>query len=225
MKNVLLTGASRGIGNTILYLILDQTQYNIYLIGRNEPALTVEQLNRVKFYHADLRDPSVVCTVINIVQCDSGGIDILINNAGIGIFKLIEEYELDDYHSILSVNLTTPFILIKNCLPHMKKMGYGHIINISSDADHIAFDKASLYCATKHALRGLGDAINHELVGTNVKLTTISPGRVDTYFNNKTPGDRPMSLSPMDVAKQVMYVLDQSEICVIENIRLKSNLE
>ena len=93
------------------------------------------------------------------------------------------------------------------------------------DADHIGFSEGSIYCASKFGLRGFSDSVRDELKGYNISLTTIGPGRVDTFFNGKKPGDRPHSLSADDVARQIIHVLEERDRCGIERIYLRSTLE
>ena len=107
----------------------------------------------------------------------------------------------------------------------MKSHNYGRIINISSNADSISEAKGSAYCASKHGLLALSQCVQLETKGYNISVTTISPGRVDTYFNNKTPGARPFALQPSDVAEAVLYVLNVDSRCNIEQIKIQSILE
>ncbi|AIQ15085.1 hypothetical protein PDUR_26860 [Paenibacillus durus] len=179
----------------------------------------------LNLYSCDLTDISLsIETILQVVR-ESKGIDILINNAGIGKFALAEDLELDHWNRVLTLNLTIPFLLTKYVLPHMKRQNFGRLIHITSDADHIGFAEGSLYCASKFGLRGFADSVRQELKGTPITVTTIGPGRVDTFFNGKKPGDRPISLNADDVADQVMHVLSQGQRCEIERIYLKSTFE
>jgi NADP-dependent 3-hydroxy acid dehydrogenase YdfG len=107
----------------------------------------------------------------------------------------------------------------------MKQQNFGKIITIASDADRLSFAGAGAYCASKAGARLLADCIRKEVAGYNISVTVISPGRVDTHFNGKQPGDRPHSLAAADVARQVQFVLAQPERCEIESINLNSALE
>lgn len=225
MKSVVLTGGSRGIGAAILRELLAQQKYKIYLIGRMAPNLSTSDQNFVNFYESDLCDPEAILTTCRAIRADAKRVNIIINNAGIGLFKPVEKIDQEEWTRVLNINLLAPFLLIREFIAEMKEDNHGRIVNISSDADHIGFAGAGAYCASKYGLRGLSDAIRQELVGTNVSVTTIAPGRVDTCFNNKQPGDRPHSLAASDVARQVLHVISSSGRCHIETIRLKSTLE
>jgi short-subunit dehydrogenase len=225
MRNVLLTGCNRGIGYAILEELLDLNDYQIFAVSRSIDSLEVLHTDKLHIYKCDLSNITEALKAIDYIIRISGGIDILINNAGVGIFKQIEDLDINEWEKVLTLNLTTPFILTKFTLPYMKSQNYGRIVNITSDADHTGFGQGSLYCASKFGLRGFSDSVREELTGFNVTITTIGPGRVDTYFNGKKPGDRLNSLSAHAVAQQVIHVLQQQDRCQIERIYLGSVLE
>lgn len=132
---------------------------------------------------------------------------------------------LIEWEKVFQLNLTTPYYLIHKLVTNMKLNNYGKIINISSDADHVPYEYASAYCASKYGMLGITDSLRIELKKNNIGITTISPARVDTYFNNKESGCRPKSLKAEDVAAQVSFILSQSDSCNIEQIKLSSILE
>lgn len=222
MKHVLLTGGSTGIGAAILSkLALTREKYLISVIGRTRPQVEAE----LEFSSIDLSNSNFAYNEIDVFLNIRPPVDILINNAGVGYFAPIEEISVEAWSRVISVNLSTVYYLTSKLLPHMKFQNFGRIINISSDADHIGFSGAAAYCASKFGLAGLSEAVRKELVGYNVTVTTVSPGRVDTCFNSKIPGDRPLSLRPESVAALVMSIADSAESWHIENIRLKSPYE
>lgn len=225
MKKILLTGASKGIGKSILKKLMEANDNCIYVISQNIEKIDPKYKEKIKLYDCDLSNIIQVQKTIKEILKDSKGIDILINNAGIGKFNYVENFTIEEWNEVLSINLTVPFLLIKNVLPSMKEKNNGKIINISSDASHMGFSEGSLYCASKFGLRGFTDSLRKEVIGQNIAITNISPGRVDTNFNNKKEGDRPNSLSADDIAKQVIFVINQRERCEIEEIILKSTLE
>ncbi len=218
----MITGCSKGIGRAILDKLLLSKKYMIYAITQNAESIRNINNENLKIYKCDLTVDTSAMNIAKEVMNQSGGIDVLINNAGMGIFKHTEDIGLDDWKSVLTLNLTVPFIMVKNVLPYMKSNNYGRIINITSDADHIGFSEGGLYCASKFGLRGFSDSLRDELVGFDISVTSIGPGRVDTFFNGKKPGDRPNSLSSDDVADQVIHVLEQRMECAIESIYLRS---
>ncbi|MGE0108640.1 MAG: SDR family oxidoreductase [Bdellovibrionales bacterium] len=228
MKTVLLTGANTGIGAAIYQRLKEKDSCRFVVLGRNKPdGMPFVETEHEWFVPTDLSNVEETEKNLRAVQEHPtfGDVDIIINNAGRGYFAKIEDIEPEAWSKVININLTAPYETIRTFLPNMKRKNYGRIINISSDADHIGFADAGVYCASKFGVLGLSEAIRPELVGKNITVTVISPGRVDTCFNNKKPGDRPLSLKPEDIALQVEHVLALRDNCTIETIRLKSTLE
>lgn len=225
MKNVLITGCSRGIGKAIVEKLIKKNEYRIYGISKDIDE--IDYLNCKDFikYECDLSNIDSLLEIAERVNKDSNGIDIIINNAGVAIFKKIEDLNINEWNEMLTVNLTASFVFINKFIANMKKNNYGRIINITSDSDYKGFNERGGYCASKFGLRGFSESVREELKGYNISLTTIGPARVDTYFRGKKPGDRPLSLKPDDVANQVLHILNQRDNCCIEQIYLKSTLE
>lgn len=227
MKNILITGASRGIGKAIVEKLQFDDKYHFIVVGRNKPDFLPTDSEKLLFVETDLSDLKSVQLSIDKIREHKyfREIDILINNAGIGHFAKIEDIELATWINVMNVNLNSAYLFMGAFLPGMRARDYGRIINISSDADHIGFAEAGAYCASKFGLLGLSEAVRLELIGKNVTITVISPARVDTHFNGKKPGDRPISLKAEDIAAQVAHILNQRDSCSIETIRIKSTLE
>lgn len=223
-RNILITGANRGIGLNLVNALLKK-EYNVIAVSKNDENLRHIQNHNLKIIKADLQNMDEVKKVFCILNEEGLTIDILVNNAGIGKFMSIEDFEYDDWNSIINLNLNVPFCFIKQVIPNMKKQNYGRIINIGSDADSKPEKNAAAYCASKYGLLGLTQCVRLEVRGFNIGVTTISPGRVDTYFNSKYPGCRPTSLKPSDVVKQIEFILSMEDRCNIEQIKLNSILE
>lgn len=220
---VILVGGGRGIGAAILDELLGRERYRILVVGRTAPRQVCEAC---QFRAVDLSDFNQTCGLIDeICKSEWNEPAALICNAGIGYFDAVEKIDPRDWQRVLNVNLTAPFLFIRAFIGAMKRKNSGRIVAISSDADHLGFPQAAAYCASKFGLLGVAEAVRKELVGFNVSITTISPGRVDTYFNGKAPGDRPKALRPQHVAAQVLQVIEQPATCQIESIRLRSTLE
>lgn len=197
---------------------------SVYLDKINIDNLEKITDSNLKVYKIDLLNGIELSRIIDKIKTEGVNIDILINNAGIGLFKKIEEYTNEEWNEIIQINLTVSFILIRKLLPDMKSRRYGRIINIGSDADSIPFPEAGAYCASKYGLRGMTESIRLDLKKTNVNITIISPGRVDTYFNGKHPECRPVALKASDIANEILFVLEQDDRCNIEQIKLTSSL-
>jgi NAD(P)-dependent dehydrogenase (short-subunit alcohol dehydrogenase family) len=223
---ILLTGAGKGIGRAILAALLDRfSGCRVWVLGRTCPDGAGIDPDRVRFRAVDLVDLGAAQRALAGAVADAGGFDVAINNAGFGKFAPVEELALEDWNAIMTLNATVPFLVIRACLPAMKANRRGRIISISSDADDLGFAGAAAYCASKHALKGMIRAVRRELKGTEVAVSLVSPGRVDTYFNGKSPGQRPLALQPADVAAAVIDILELPARCQISSIEMESVLE
>lgn len=227
MKTILITGGSTGIGAAIYKQLKCLNEYRFVVVGRNRPKeMAFDDPNAI-FIEADFSDLESTQQAIDKIQADGNfsEIDILINNAGIGYFDKIENIDIINWTRLMNVNLNSTYLFIKSFIAGMKHRNFGRIINISSDADHIGFADGSAYCASKFGILGLSEAVRKELTGKNVTITAISPARVDTNFNGKKKGDRPISLHAEDIAEQVAFLINLRDNCNVETIRLKSTLE
>lgn len=226
-KVAIITGASRGIGAAISNR-LAMLNYDLILLARNEKELKKVKKScekngiYVKTIPCDMSTKEDLENIINFITKKITRVDLLVNNAGIGIFGPIENFELEDWDHIVDLNLKAPFFLIRAVVPIMKRQCGGQIINISSDADSMGFSEASIYCASKAGLLGLSQALSLELRKSKIKICTISPGRVDTYFNSKKPGDREGALDSDDIAKLVVDIMESSHLAMIKSVRMDS---
>lgn len=222
--NILITGANRGIGYAITKKLLSRGHRVIGLSRTIHNLLEIQSVDLI-VYEVDLLDINQINKVLEDLNERKIVVNVIINNAGKGLFKGIESISLEEWENIMRLNVTVPFYLIHKLIGGMKANSFGRIINIGSDADHVPYENASLYCATKFGLFGMTESLRLELKKANIGITTISPARVDTYFNDKKPGDRPISLKAEDVANQVCFILEQDERCNIEQIKISSILE
>lgn len=217
---ILLTGGSTGIGKEVVRRTLDRS-FDIYVIGLHKPDLLSDR----NFVACDLGRSEQVEKILSEEKIPFDEIDVLINNAGVAILADTMELSTQAWHAALATNLNAAFLLTAKVLPGMYRRNSGLVITISSDADSRGFANGAAYAASKFGLRGFMESLQCEAKGTNVKACLISPGRVDTNFNGKKPGDRPRSLRPGDVADAIDYVLGTSPRCVPSLIRLSSTLE
>ncbi|XP_072047345.1 D-beta-hydroxybutyrate dehydrogenase-like [Amphiura filiformis] len=149
--------------------------------------LATEYNVSVHYIQADLSTSSgaqQLCEQIDGIYPD--GIDVLVNNAGGGHHNLVEDVPLQEWESVLTTNLTSPFVLIKHFLTAMKKRGWGRIINISSVLGVRAHAKSAVYCSSKHGLNGLTKAVGKETADTGVTCNAVCPGYVETDMYFKT---------------------------------------
>lgn len=182
----LITGATSGIGRKMAEQ-LSAKGWDLILTGRNEEVLRTmkEQLMNVKTIRADLSRREDVFRVYE--ECQNEDIDMLVNNAGYGIFGRFEETDLEDELNMLSVNITALHILTKLFLRDFKKRNSGRILNVASAAGFMTGPLLSSYYASKNYVLRLTLAIYEELRRDHsaVTVTVLCPGPVDTNFNNR----------------------------------------
>ncbi|MBG9827105.1 MULTISPECIES: SDR family oxidoreductase [Bacillus] len=187
-KVIVITGASSGIGEQVAMQVAEQGATPV-LMARTEEKLKAlaekikETYNTPCYYYVlDVSEETEVQSVFSKVLQEVGRIDILVNNAGFGIFKTFEDASMDEVKDMFQVNVFGLVACTKAVLPHMVKRNEGHIINIASLAGKIATPKSSAYAATKHAVLGFTNSLRMELSSTNIFVTAINPGPIDTNF-------------------------------------------
>ena len=179
-KVVVLTGASSGIGYSLLKYFISEGAI-VYAISRNERELTEKDKQECNFELLDISDEVNVEEFTKAVLQKENRVDILINNAGVAHnLALIEEMNLELFNSIIRDNVMPTFNMMKYILPIMKKNNSGTVINISSRAGRRAVPKLSAYTAAKFAVRGLTESVAKEVQETGIKCVTISPAGVNT---------------------------------------------
>ncbi|HET7629185.1 MAG TPA: SDR family oxidoreductase [Bacillales bacterium] len=187
-KHVVITGASSGIGAQIALKVAGQGATPVMLARSEEKLTTVcENIKNVTGvdalpYKLDVSDASAVSAVFDRVLDRLGTIDVLVNNAGFGVFDLFHEADIDEAKRMLDVNVLGVMACTRKLLPHFLVRNSGHILNIASLAGKVATPKSAVYSATKHAVVGFSNALRLELAGTNIYVTTVNPGPVETHF-------------------------------------------
>ena len=179
-KVVVLTGASSGIGYSLLKYFISEGAI-VYASSRNEREITDKDKQECHFELLDLSNEVNVEEYTKIILQKENRVDILINNAGVAHnLALIEEMNLEMFNSIIKDNVMPTFNMIKHIMPIMKKNNSGTVINISSRAGRRAVPKLSAYTAAKFAVRGLTESVAKEVQETGIKCVTISPAGVNT---------------------------------------------
>ncbi|TMW73706.1 SDR family NAD(P)-dependent oxidoreductase [Alteribacter natronophilus] len=133
-------------------------------------------------YELDVSDASAVKQVFSKIARETGTVDVLINNAGFGIFDEFEQAKLQDIKEMFEVNVYGLFSCTQAVLPAMRKQGYGHIIHVASQAGKLATPKSGGYSATKHAVLAFANSLRMELEGSGIRVSTVNPGPVRTNF-------------------------------------------
>ena len=184
-KRVVVAGASGGIGGHLSKL-LRQSGAEVFMTGRNAEKLAVAAANAgVPEDHCFVADISVEAEMAllgdKVVQV-MGTPDILVNAAGVGIIKSIENLTLEDFNKSLQTNLVGTFLLVKTFLPGMKEVKKGLIINIPGVSGKVPMAGAAAYSASKYGIVGMMQSIREELKRTEIRITNIFMGGVDSPF-------------------------------------------
>ena len=210
--NILVTGASKGIGKAIAEEL--QTLGNLYVTGRNENALIA--CNAKGFCVCDLsKDVNNLAKFIEEKE-----IDVLVNNAGEYLYKDVEAITVEEIQKIYQTNLISPTYLISKAVKYMKEKGWGRIINIGSISGVMGEANACLYSASKAGLLGLTKALALELAQYNITVNTINPGWIETDLGNASIEESEFSkeeilecipqrrfVKPEEVAKLCKYLI------------------
>ena len=177
MSTILITGASGGLAQEMVKLLPND---QLILLGRNKEKLAQLYGNhpQAKLIEIDITDDSALETLVTDLYLRYGKIDVLINNAGYGIFEEFDQISDQDIHQMFEVNTFALMNLSRLIASRMKESRKGHIINIISMAGLIATGKSSLYSATKFAAIGFSNALRLELMPYGIYVTTVNPGPI-----------------------------------------------
>lgn len=225
-KVAIVTGASRGIGKSIA-LKLVENEAKVVLVGSSvDIHKTTEELellgHDVSGIQADISKAEEVLQIVQQTLDKYGKIDILVNNAGFGFFKSVDETSLEEWQRVFEVNVQGVFLCSKAVLPPMKERGQGTIITISSDVGRRTIPGGAAYTSTKYAVQGFSGSLAQEVRKLGIRVGTINPGMVDTYFNNTEQGvpEKKEWLKGEDVANAVIYMASAPKHVVIDEVML-----
>ncbi|SBC99895.1 SDR family oxidoreductase [Staphylococcus aureus] len=223
-KIAVVTGAGSGIGEAIATLLHEEGA-KVVLAGRNKDKLqnVANQLaqDSVKVVPTDVTKKEEVDELIKIAQQTFGGLDIVINSAGQMLSSKITDYQVDEWDSMIDVNIKGTLYTAQAALPTMLEQSSGHLINIASISGFEVTKSTTIYSATKAAVHTITQGLEKELAKTGVKVTSISPGMVDTAITAAyNPSDR-KKLDPQDIAEAVLYALTQPSHVNVNEITVR----
>jgi short-subunit dehydrogenase len=184
-RTVIVTGASSGIGRATART-LAQAGANVVLAARSKAKL--EDLARelkplsARAIPVDVTERLSVEALMRRTSEEFGAIDVLVNNAGVGLFAPIADGNPDNARYLFDVNVWGAVNCIQAAAPYMRDQGEGHIVNVSSIAGHISPPYMGMYAATKHALAAISDALRNEIASDGIGVTTVYPGLTETAF-------------------------------------------
>ncbi|HAZ4968225.1 SDR family oxidoreductase [Staphylococcus aureus] len=223
-KIAVVTGAVSGIGEAIATLLHEEGA-KVVLAGRNKDKLqnVANQLaqDSVKVVPTDVTNKEEVDELMKIAQQTFGGLDIVINSAGQMLSSKITDYQVDEWDSMIDVNIKGTLYTAQAALPTMLEQSSGHLINIASISGFEVTKSSTIYSATKAAVHTITQGLEKELAKTGVKVTSISPGMVDTAITAAyNPSDR-KKLDPQDIAEAVLYALTQPKHVNVNEITVR----
>lgn len=205
-STAIVTGANKGIGKAITEkLLANGSKVTGWSRGNND-------INHIDFNHISVdisKEMEVKTAMERSIDHLDGNLDILINNAGIGIFKFFDELTMDDFKQMMEINVYGTFYTTQLAMPWLKANEGGHIINLSSIAGLQGIKEATGYSASKFAIRGFSEALYREVKKYKVKVTCIYPGSVNTGFFDQYPGMKanPTFIDPNDIADSIVHLL------------------
>jgi len=223
-KVAIVTGGTRGIGRAIADALLREG-VSVCVSARQVDSIGSRQGDsneREIMFPCDVRRYDHVKGLFEYTVKELGGVDILINNAGIGIFDTVENTSPEDFRAVLETNLFGVFHCCHAAIPEMKKRGGGYIINISSLAGANPHPRMAAYNASKFGLNGFSEALMQEVRHDNIKVSYIMPGSVNTEFGGDAPGDeKGWQLTPQDVAQVVIDLLHHDQRALPSRVEIR----
>ena len=229
-KNALITGGGRGLGKAVAVALANEG-VNVGITGRNEESLktTVAELEKLGVKAAysvfDVEEMAQVEQGVASIASQLGGIDILINNAGVGDFGSFEEMPVETWEKVMKVNLFGVYYVAKAALPYLKQNKEGDIVNVASTAGLKGGPNMSAYCASKAAVISLSQSLMAELRKFNIRVITLTPSTIATDMSIEgklTDGNPEKVLQPEDFAEWVRDILKMNRRAMIASASIFS---
>jgi 3-oxoacyl-[acyl-carrier protein] reductase len=227
-KICLVTGATRGIGRAIAKMMLNEGA-QVAICGREQSSvdqavseLQAETAGKVAGKAADVRNHEDIAGLFKFVDTHFGGLDVLVNNAGVGLFKSVSDLSVEDWKQTLETNLSGVFYSCREAFPRFQKRGGGYIVNISSLAGKNPFAGGAAYNASKFGLNGFTEAMMLDKRYDNVRVSYIMPGSVETGFSgSRTESGADWKIHSEDIAEIVRTLLRMPERTLISRVEVR----
>ncbi len=227
-KIAVVTGSGRGIGRAIA-LALGSNSATVITTARSQAQITAvaEEIKQAggssKTFRCDISDGTQITNLFSYVQKEFGRLDILVNNAAIGLYGPMQDFSSDDLDRLLTVNVRGTYLCCQEALRMMIPRNTGTIINISSVVGFKGYENQSAYAASKHAVVGMTKSLAVEAQKHHIRASLIHPGGVDTDLVGaaRPDLDRSVLMQPEDIAHTVLYLLSLSERCAVDEIYIR----
>jgi NAD(P)-dependent dehydrogenase (short-subunit alcohol dehydrogenase family) len=223
-KVAIVTGSTKGIGLAVAERMVNE---GASVVVSSRTAADVESVaerlgGRAIGIPCDVGDPGDCQRLVDETIEQLGRLDVLVNNAGFGVFKSTQEMSVDEYRRQIDVNLGGPFYLSKAALPHLSISGDGYIINIGSLAGRNPFAGGVGYNASKFGLVGMSEAMMLDIRHDGVRVSIIMPGSVNTAFGREAAkAERSWELEADDCALAVMQLLEYPKEAHVSRIEMR----
>lgn len=230
-KKAVVTGGSKGIGLEVVRSLLSNGA-SVVICARNQGQIdraladlrsNAANSNKVAGRIADVSDPGQVAELFRFADQELGGLDILINNAGSGVFRATAELTIEEWNNIIGTNLSGVFYCSREALERFQKARGGAVINISSLAGKNPFAGGAAYNASKFGLNGFTEAMMLDHRNDNVRVSYIMPGSVNTAFGGgQEPEHRSdWKIAPEDIAEIVLSILRMPVRTLISRVEVR----
>lgn len=228
---IVITGASSGIGSACA-LEFSRKGYPLLLLARRKSRMDELSLPNSICDQVDITDADAVLKSIQKAELQYGPADCLINNAGVQLLGEFSKQDPKEWERMIEVNVSALLTCSRAVLPGMVKRNHGTIINVSSVAGHKTFPFHVAYSGTKFAVHGISESLREEVAGSNVRITLVSPGAVDTELLSHTSDAKIRSeytewresiggaLPPEVVASSIAYIYEQPQQVCIRELRI-----
>lgn len=240
-RTILISGGTKGIGRATVKLFLSKG-CNVAFTGRDAERVKdaergfVKSLKGERSKESDAKSNSdrVLGIAADVRRWDDcqrtvketverfGNLDFLVNNAGIGYIRAIQDMTKEEWLETIETNLNGPFYLSHAALPYLMKQG-GHIVNIGSLASKNTFKGGAAYCASKFGLLGFSECMMLDIRESNVKVTTIMPGSVATDFGDHS-GDQSWKVKAEDVAQAIFDVINTGPTNMVSRVEMRPTI-
>ena len=230
-KVAVVTGSTRGIGFAVAEALLQAG--SVVVVSSRSPERVAEARDRlvaraggeVVGIPCDVRDPDACRRLVEATVERLGRLDVLVNNAGVGVFEPIQQMSIEDFRLQIDTNLCGAFYCSKAAAPHLARSGNGWIVNVGSLAGRNTFAGGTGYNASKFGLLGMSEAMMLDLRHQGVRVSLVMPGSVDTEFGHPSGGAaRPWALTARDVAQAVVGVMDFPANAHVSRVEMRPSM-
>ena len=227
-KVAIVTGASSGIGLAFAEHLAERGA-RVYGFARGLDGLKEAADKIGDAFHpvqCDVRSEDDVRRAVGDAVDEAGRLDILINNAGLGIFKRVEDMSVEDWNVQMETNLRGVFLCAREVIAPMRRQneasGFGgHIVNVASIAGLLGNPSLGAYNASKFGVRGFSEALMKEVREDGIKVTCIYPGSIETNFSTGSGTGTTNKMTPNDIASTVMHVLETDDNYLISELVMR----